>query len=297
MHLCMEIVLAGLIAASDVGMDFEADGLIQKAGVAGTVTFGVRNKGTTAIYFISNPWSVQHAGQTVYMPPLANVTTTLQPGQSKFWTWNKKKSNGQFVPPGNYRIILGPLFPGMVFRFIDVALTPTDNVTGGSYFPLAVKNLWKFDDDALPTLSLRKIDISSQAGAWYKIWMLPPQSPLWCGMGGVVYPTFYVKTTATAPTQALFRFNRPVGYTWAVALGSTKKMKVVSTSASIVATAGKFSNCTLFYALTPAGTVVGRYWFAKGIGLVRFEDSSGPWTLRYAELKGVDGTTYRFGVQ
>lgn len=297
MHLCMEIVLAGWMAVPNGGMDFEADGLIQKAGVAGTVTFGVRNEGTTAIYFISNPWSVQHGGQTVYMPPLANVTITLQPGQSKFWTWNKKKSNGQFVPPGNYRIILGPLFPAMVFQFFDVALTSTDNITGGSYFPLAVKNLWKFDDDKLPTPSLKTMDVSYQAGAWYKIWNLAGVSPLWCGTGGTIFPTLYVKTTETAPTQALFRFNRPTGYTWALSLGLFKKMNVVSTNASIAATAGKFSNCTLFHATNAAGTVVGRFWFAKGIGLVKFEDLWGSRTLRYAELRGIDGTMYRFGVQ
>ncbi len=272
---------------------------VYKVGT-GSVTFTLKNEGTQPVQMGVAPWSIWRGSTQVRNAgPQILILVLLAPGQSKSWTWDKTDLGGKAVAAGTYTIKVGPLWIGnsSFTRSLDIALTPSGKIAGTSSFPLAVGNEWKYS--AGPS-SNQKTKVTAQwtNSSWYKVtnlvgydqWAQLSGSDLWV----IPHPM------SMAPTSLLFRFNRPLGYTFT---GGSKKWKVGATNETVVTPAGTFTGCYRLDFVLPTNAVLGAYYksllFAPGVGMVGYThvtfEGTSVFRLKKLKLKGADGKVYIIG--
>lgn len=280
---------------------------IYKVGSGASVTAGGSTEGVTVTLFNGSsqtvnlssayPLTVKKNGVIVWAPYAILVLKPVAPGKSESFTWDKIDANTSWVKPGTYTITIGPLWLGnqMLYRSVDVALTSTGKLAGTSRFPLAVGNQWAY---AFGSGSAASMKVTKKSGQWFGVKNLIGLGDRWARLNGVAQPTLLVKEGSAKP---FFRFNCPVGYTYAVNLGAVNKFKVGTVNATVATPAGTFTGC---YRLDSVGSYIadagyGSFWFAPGIGLVQYSEiwigGEKLYKLRSAKIKGSDGATYLIG--
>ncbi|MBI2900498.1 MAG: hypothetical protein HYY17_09950 [Planctomycetes bacterium] len=293
------LLTAAAARADQAGVKLQAEKPVYKAGVAGDVKFTLTNNTADTITLSTpTPWSISKDDKLVYAPFSIMILGSVAPGQSKTWTWNKKGYGDEWVGAGTYTIKVGLIWAGgdPFSLTCDVALTPNGKLAGTSRFPLAVGNEWTYVSEMSQQETMK---VAYKWGDWYWVKKLVGGSR-WAHMSSSWQPTLIV-TTASDSTSPLFRFNRPVGYTYKVNVGFIKKMKVGGTDETVNTPAGTFTGC---YRLDVAENGAmdagyGSFWFAPGVGLVQYTTiwigGQHTYRLHHAKIKGSDGKTYGFG--
>jgi hypothetical protein len=246
------------------------------------------------------PWTIYKGNQLVHSHISIMILGSIAPGQSKTWIWDMKNMSGKLVPAGSYTIKVGQLWLGdaQFTRSVTVALTPSGKLAGSSFFPLAVGNEWNystFPSIGSPGGLFEKMKVTTKSGIWHKVTNLLGNDR-WAKLSGGLYPTLSI----WGPGD-LFRFNRPVGYTYTVNNQWFTKLKVGAKNVTVMTPAGTFKDC---YRIDVAASAMadagyGSFWFAPGVGLVQYETiwigGSKLYKLDSAKIRGSDNKLYVIG--
>jgi len=300
-------------AAQEVPYRLTTNAPVYKANSPGVVIITLKNIGSQPIHLLGSvPWRVMTElfDWAVYEPTSSPTMLTLSPGQSKTWTWNKRDGNGAWAPPGTYHINCEPLFVGSMngqplYPEQTIALTPTGKIAGTSRFPLATGNRWDYSD--VNALYVDLPTVLPGVGSWFRLYTpLNQNVHHLVSMGGsATFPALRSAPTSLGGVGDLFRFNRPLGYTYDIKFKYLPHgtFKVGATSQTVVTPAGTFPGC---YRLdfTPSSNIApgkrfGSLWFAAGVGLVQFTTVHN-WTVQLhklfsATIRGTDGKRYSIG--
>ncbi len=297
----------GVQAQQEVSLRVEDP--VAKAGTSGTVEFTATNHTSSTVYMSSpSPWYIEKGGQLVYSPISIMILGKLNPGESKTWAWDKKKMGGEYVPAGNYTVVVGQFFKGDSSYALkcDFALTSSGRLAGTSPFPLSTSNAWTYlsgpvQGNPAGSSTTMKVTSYSPSTGWYKV-KDTPHGTLKLKLTGVYKRTLWVLVdppNSGPVARPMFRFDRSVGYTWdSKFIG---KLKVTATNETVKTPAGTFEKCyrvdVVESPIADAG--YNTYWFAKGVGLVQYKKGwwggSNTHSLHHAKVKGSDGKVYKVG--
>ncbi len=247
-----------------------------------SITIRLKNDGTQSV--AAGSLNIFRGDQLVFA---ALNASPIPPGQSKVWTWNKKSLAGDSVGPGTYRIWVGPngVGAGPFYRNLLVALTPSGRLAGKSRFPLSIGNEWTFRTNLDGSLTMK---VSKQESGWYRVSNLAGANR-WARMWGELYPTLFVKLPgAWGP---LFGFQRPQGSVYG-SFPPFNNFKVGAVNETVMTPAGTFVGCYRLDVLQGGKS----FWFAPGVGMVRFSVGVTDFRLRRAKVKGTDGAVYAIGL-
>ncbi len=286
---------------------------VYKTGDSEPVTFTIKNIGSTAVTLSGpTPWSIWKGNILVYSPPSLAVLATLGPSQSKSWSWDKKDASGSTVSAGSYTVRVGKIYQSTLSYDLKVhiALTPSGKLSGTSYFPLKLGNEWVYlgaptSGAPFGPISVSKIVSHTKVSStsWYRITNLAG-ADRWVKFSGYTYPSLYViSVPASSGSKSLFRFKRPLGYTYTVNFPNlpTTTFKVGATNETVQTPAGTFKGV---YRLDVIGSPIadagyGSFHFAPGVGLVQYSEIQIWGVLKYgllrASLWGSDGKQYTIG--
>lgn len=301
----------GVSAAPQTKVRLTASQPVYKLGSAGGVQFTLTN-GTSQTLTMSTPtpWSVYQGNKLVHTHISIQILGQILPGQSKTWVWNMTNTSGSPVSAGSYTIKVGQLWLGQeqFTRSVTVALTPTGTIAGSSPFPLAVGNEWSFI--AGPGLFFNApspyvtMKVANKSGTWFKVKNLVGVDRS-AKMSGGAQPTLSVMALIGGDawgSVSLFRFNRPLGYSYTVGAPPLvgAKLKVGSKNDTLQTPVGTFKNCYRLDVHYPPNALVGfgykSFWFAPGVGLVGYNkfNPEGPMNFRLesAKIKGSNGKLY-----
>lgn len=295
--------LASVASAQSISVELTTDKPVYRAGTVGSVYIRVKNLSAQTVTLSgAAPWRIYNSGgqvvaDLVWAGPLA-------PGQSREWAWTKRHMlTRNFVPTGTYTILSGPVIVGGTSRTLwrTIALTPSGNLAGTSRFPLWVGNTWTYQGAvANGPLVSRTIQVTALLQWWYRVTNLAGATRA-AAMVGATYPSLLCSPTRSGSGADLFRFNRPLYYSYTVDFAPFPpgaKFSVGATNETVQTPAGRFTGC---YRLDVQGSGIlapqfGSFWFAPGVGLVQYVN---PWTdgskmmrLRYAKVRGSDGAWY-----
>lgn len=305
---------AGAAQAWAQSATLTTDRPVYTTGGTDPVTITVKNNTAQSVELPAQLFTVWKGSTLVFEEGWATVQTpAVGPGGSKSWLWSKKNLSGNLLGAGTYTIKVGPLYFGSasVSLSLNIALTPTGKLAGTSRFPLATGNEWVYSVEQYllaspppPTTESMKI---LQAWSAYNLAYVKNflGADRWVWMTGYSKPVLHVWAAPWGSMEALFRFNRPVGYTYSAPslFAAGTKMRVGWTNDTVTTPAGTFKGCyrldTVNPQTAPTGAAYHSYWFAPGIGLV--QSLSGSYMkntyrrLLRATLKGSDGKTYFIG--
>ena len=124
-------------------------------------------------------------------------------------------------------------------------------------------------------------------------------------LSGGSYPTLSVMALVGGDgnmSVPLFRFKRPLGYSYTVQAPplTGAKLKVGSKNDTLLTPLGTFKNCYRLDVQYPTNVLIGvgykSFWFAPGVGLVGYNkfNPEGPvnFRLESAKILGSDGKLY-----
>lgn len=265
------------------------------------VKITIQNLGPGDVNLIEpSPCTIWKDGKKIYTFSSVN-DDWIEEGQSRSWSWNRKTAAGQAVGAGNYEIHVGQFWKNdWDFDLgLAIAILPTGKVAGSNLFPLTAGNEWRY---ALsPEGDRLTMKASAKPGNWTKLSWLAGAQRLVTLKGSTL--SARVNFLPNSPVVPLFRFKLALGATYSVNLGPSLlkvKLKVTSLNETVTTFAGTFPGCYRLEVLPSTGLGYRSFFFAPGIGLVRFDrvTSGGPesWQLNHAKLKGSDGKGYLIGL-
>lgn len=294
----LSMVVAALLSAGNLWgaqVQVTTDKPVYKSGASGKVYFTVKNTGSEMVRFQNTYWMILNGG-TIFASA-AGPYFELPPGASMTWNWNKKYGTGTFAPAGTYYLWVN-MTVGIMNKssYRWFSLTPTGRIAGTNRFPLSVGDNWQYtiNDSNQTTYQYTY----QQDGNWFRVSNLL-DTLRWVQRTGT---TLYTKPDTTGAVGPLFRFSRPLGFTYSVAVGSLNGLlKVGATSETVETPAGKFTGCYRLDVVSPNASLNGylSFWFHAGTGLVQVaRQDAGQLQmlkLQYAKIRGSDGQDYRLG--
>jgi hypothetical protein len=322
----MAFLLAGLWSVAGVAFGDDDDDYVPEALLSvdravhkaadglSPVTLTLRNNTSSPMYHRSWPFKVQREDASPGAVPLNSVDVPdvipqsseseaaqiLNPGKSKFWTWNKKGPDGQFLAAGSY-LFIANLYgspsaqTGYVSNYLIIALTPTGTLAGNHPYPMSMGSLWKFTRENYEAWG--ESWVKASAGGYHTFAHPAQLSGMWhATLTGEAQPVLRVKPVDSGVLSDLFRFNRPVGHSYAVsgipALDGCT-LTVGSVTDSVSTFVGTWKNC-MRLDVTSAATApkYQSFWFAAGVGLVKFVKDGKVWLISQARIQDTDGTWY-----
>lgn len=306
MALCLSVAHAQGMSAPGSQVKLTSDRPVYKRGSPTGVKFTLTNGSSQQVAV--GPWTIGNGSQPVFEFNLLGMEL-IAPGQSKSWTWNMKDTGGKLVPAGSYKIE-GTVWIGDAYfnRSITVALTPSGKLAGTNPFPLAVGNEWIYVSGpavGAPGGLPESMKVTKKWGfsGWHTVSNLAGGERR-VRLVGAWKPTLYLMVQGLMPfTSPLFRFNLPVGATYAVNMQFIKKLKVGAKNETVVTPAGTFQGCYRLDVVPTSGTApgFGSFWFAPGVGLVQYSKpmfiGAQVFKLQFAKVTGSDKKSYSFGLQ
>lgn len=285
-----------LETGSPVGsMTLTTDKPVYQAGSAEGMEVMVVNSSSQKVYPTSVLSVVLLKGtKVVYKKPAGPILNlALEPGWSENYFWSTKG-----LGSGIYTVKAGPFSIGnkkvTLSRFI--VLTPTGKIAGTSAFPLWNKNTWIYET---PEGESTEVKLQISLGGWYKAWNLLG-ADRWVKMVDPSLPMLVTSASASDNNPLpLFQFGRPLNYSYIVNVPgflSNQDVKVTAVNQTVVTPAGTFKGCYRLDALS-AWPSFSSFWFAPGIGLVRYSAMAKIHSLRSATIRGTDGKVYTIGIK
>ncbi|GEM_PF-1629028 len=96
------------IASGQQSASVTSDGTTYSTEGSDLVVWTLKNTGSSDIT-AAGDWAVWKGTQLFYHPMFPQVVSSLAPGESKTWTWNKKNTYGLQAAQGQYTIKYGPI--------------------------------------------------------------------------------------------------------------------------------------------------------------------------------------------
>lgn len=281
------IAAAGAIYASEsTPVDLVPEYPVYRAGTPGPIKLQIKNTGTK--FVVVYGWQVRKGSTWIYGSPPLGQNGFLDPGRSLTIAWDKRRSNGSWVPAGSYRIVAYLRVGNEESRYcsLTVALTSTGKLAGTNPYPLAVGNRWSYRKaDGTEWVS----QVTASGNGWYYM-TKPPAGTGWVILTGTARPVLWVWDGSKA--QFLFHFFEPTGATWSTGLLGYKTLRIHAARESVLTPLARFDD-SISIRNDPYDTA---RWFVRGLGMVRdlYYFAWIPYDSRLvgAKIRGSDGSWY-----